>query len=750
MAPARRMYVVRGTGNVPSLEDLRLATRAAGVPLVEIDEGLTGGDTWIQDQYQDAMMQGPTGWRELILHMPRMRNENSNETIARNLEGVVNGHFRSHDIGLFRDLWDRVVPVRSEDGNVVRPTFRDLESWVKRARRLDYVTDVFNRYGIDAAGAAWKLSEPEDWIGVLLTLDSELARLNDALDQAGTDSSEEQRRSQLVAEKDAARQLADAARRAFRLTGPKRDAVIESDLAGQRVRLRASIARKLFARGDQMHSSENYGGNIESTPPLGQAQLGTIIFGNARDPESGSEIADPDLLRIFAKQQKQPIVEIDTSWLKVGHVDEVLAVTPSSRARNGFAILHASSGAAVELLEQARMRHLLGLPMAHPLRATAGERPSGVMSRLTMEGTAPVTRLFRGKAWLHVHPRADYTRVDPTVDAPEIYLQLCRAYGTSTDGSGWSIHRIGYVPGEGEERRYPADITTFELLWAEADRYGQSSNRAFDTYFLEPSRTVLRGAFPGVAILPVPVLFDRTYDTGRLARYEGIPKTNAVTPDMVNMQVLNGHLLVPRPYGPRMLVDDAIAAVRAAMTALDVPGNIKARVGRRLIAARRMTRAEYWVERVHPAYVLSSIGTIRASYGGMETKADVVAVFRDSFPGATAAEREHRIIDPHQIHFDAQGWLKHDFSLFDSTMAWSTCSSCGWRRSPPSWAFGSTSSIAGSITCTRVRIHCGTNVLHGTPPTALRLPNVWDAADHPFRSQTIEFGAEEVGSRTGP
>jgi len=72
------------------------------------------------------------------------------------------------------------------------------------------------------------------------------------------------------------------------------------------------------------------------------------------------------------------------------------------------------------------------------------------------------------------------------------------------------------VPGEGEDRRYPADITAIELLWAETDASGWSSNDAFDTYLLEPSRETLRDALPGVAMVPIPVVVDRTHD-GRLS-----------------------------------------------------------------------------------------------------------------------------------------------------------------------------------------------------------------------------------------
>jgi hypothetical protein len=210
------------------------------------------------------------------------------------------------------------------------------------------------------------------------------------------------------------------------------------------------------------------------------------------------------------------------------------------------------------------------------------------------------------------------------------------------------------------------------------------------------------------------------------------------------MQVLNGHLLVPRPYGPRMRVDDAIFVVREAMAALELPGGIRARVGRRLVSSRRMTRGEYWVERVHPAAVTSGSGIIITSYGGMQTKDDVIAVFRDSFPGADAAERERRIFEPNRRHFDAQGWLRRDFSLFviedgmvDLFELWTAAvaAELGVRlHFVDSWPYHLYDG----------QIHCGTNVLHGPPPRSAGLPNVWDAPDHPFRAETITFEEEEA------
>lgn len=741
-ASARRLYMVSAPSNVPSVTDVRQAARAAHVIFVPIDHNLTGGDTWIQDQYQHCMMQGPNGWRELILHLPRLRHENTDATVTDNLEDVVNTHFRSRNVGLFRDLWNRVVPIRTETG-VARPSFRDLDSWVKRVRRIDFVNRLLNLYATDA-NPNWRIRMYNDWVATLLDLDAELARVCRTLDAARADASY-QRGQQLEMEKTTVTNLVNQLKQEFSVSeGGSADPLIESDLGGGRIRIRVSIIRKLFNRANQMHASMNYGGNIESTPPVAGAPLGKILLGNKRDSSTGEEWMDPDLLRVFVKQQKQPIVEIDTTWLKVGHVDEMMAVVPSRRVSGGFAVLHASSQAAIALLRGAQRRYLAGLPMEHIDRVRRRQPPSGLLARLMTDGTSPVTRLFRGKAWIHKQSRARYGEVSTHIEPPEIYFRLCQAFGSSTASTGFNIHGIGYVPGEGADRRYPADISVTELLWAEADGSGDSCNAAYDTIVLEPSREILRNTLSGIPVLPIPVLFDRTFDIEAFRRNPWARPTTAFTPDIANMQVLNGHLLVPKPYGPRMLVDDAIAVVQEAMTLLNVPGNIKSRVGRRLISARRMTQATYWVERVDSAVLLSAIGSIHASYGGLRDKVDVIAAFRDSFPGANAAERERRVYRPNRSHFNASGYLKNDFSLFrindgmvDIFELFVAAIAAGLdvhMHFVDSWSYHLYDG----------QIHCGTNVLRERPSSVTRMPNVWDAPDHPFRSQTVEFEEDIV------
>jgi hypothetical protein len=58
-------------------------------------------------------------------------------------------------------------------------------------------------------------------------------------------------------------------------------------------------------------------------------------------------------------------------------------------------------------------------------------------------------------------------------------------------------------------------------------------------------------------VIELPVLFDQ-YNP----EFE---KTIAFTPDLINYQMVNQRVLMPRPYGPRMTVEDAIAVLRRVL-----------------------------------------------------------------------------------------------------------------------------------------------------------------------------------------
>jgi len=733
LTTATRLYIVTKPQNRPSVEDVRPVLAAAAVPLVEVPVSLTGGDSWLQDQYQHGMMQGADRARQIVLHLPRFRHENSDATVTDNLEDFVNNHFRSRDIAMFNDLWDRILVVNTSDGGVLRINFRQTREWVASTKRILRVSRQLDRFGV-LANPQWSPIADADWVTALRDLATSLARLRRTIDEAAGNAQPE-RASLLAGLKTAAEQLVREARTGHGTTGSGAGLSVQTTIAGRSVSLPAETARRLFLRGRQMHDAANYGGNIESTPPVSGAPLGKILLGNVRFPDGG-EFMDPDVLRLFAKQKKQPIVEINTAWLRVGHVDEMMAVVP--HRTSGFSVLHASSRAAMTILRQAEWRYRGGLPIHHPDRITTPRRPSGVLPRLMTDGTAPVTRLFRGKSWLHIHPRAEPGTVSQSHDPPSIYMQLASALSGS---GGFNVHRIGVVPGEGPDRHYPADITPSEILFCERDVNGEAVNDGLDASMLQPSRDLLAREL-GVSILPIPVLWDRVDNLGLFNAAPWNGPTTAFSPDMVNLQVVNQHLLVPKPYGPRMRRTDAVFVVRTAMRELQLPGTIRDRVGQRLIAQHRMTREVYWVEAVDPATVFSSSGLILGSYGGMRTKADVIDGFRDSFPGADAAELERRIIVPNARHFDSHGYLRSDFTrlviddemvdLFELFTRAVTADLGVHVHFVDTWYY-------------HVRdgqIHCGTNVLRRP-----RRLDVWAAPDAAFRSQTIIFDEEPVGER---
>ena len=106
--------------------------------------------------------------------------------------------------------------------------------------------------------------------------------------------------------------------------------------------------------------SINYGGNIECVPPfVHEGTKRVYAFGRIY---YGAPVADPryadlhkplcaSLRLFFQKQSMQEPFTIDTGWLSVGHVDEVVSVLPMRDARLGFRVLIASPSLALELLE---------------------------------------------------------------------------------------------------------------------------------------------------------------------------------------------------------------------------------------------------------------------------------------------------------------------------------------------------------------------------------------------------------------
>ena len=105
----------------------------------------------------------------------------------------------------------------------------------------------------------------------------------------------------------------------------------------------------------------NSSGNLEVTPPFTAPNgkrfpFGRIYFGPGRLRFDLRRLAldfeplDADLVEFLDKQVVQAPIRLDTSWLAVGHVDEVLSFVPAPGAR-GFKMLVASPRRAYAILD---------------------------------------------------------------------------------------------------------------------------------------------------------------------------------------------------------------------------------------------------------------------------------------------------------------------------------------------------------------------------------------------------------------
>lgn len=104
-------------------------------------------------------------------------------------------------------------------------------------------------------------------------------------------------------------------------------------------------------------SDQESGGNFMCMPPTAKFPRGCIILG-AKDygrilPNTLESFTGKTTCKFLQFLQcRQPIFSIDTSWLQVGHVDEILTFIPWKNTRFGFKIAIPSTNLAKELLEK--------------------------------------------------------------------------------------------------------------------------------------------------------------------------------------------------------------------------------------------------------------------------------------------------------------------------------------------------------------------------------------------------------------
>jgi protein-arginine deiminase len=98
--------------------------------------------------------------------------------------------------------------------------------------------------------------------------------------------------------------------------------------------------------GSDPNESLNSFGNLDCIPPYGSYPLGRVIVGGA-----GSRRMEAAIRSFLSAQSIQgPVYELDTTWLAVGHVDEIMSFLPAPNAR-GWVVGWADVDAALDILQ---------------------------------------------------------------------------------------------------------------------------------------------------------------------------------------------------------------------------------------------------------------------------------------------------------------------------------------------------------------------------------------------------------------
>ncbi len=114
-----------------------------------------------------------------------------------------------------------------------------------------------------------------------------------------------------------------------------------------------------LVRGDNaMGNSLDSGGNLDCTPPLTahgvEYPFGRIYYGggDSGNPWTGGAYHLDAAMREFLDDQEiQAPVEFDTTWLAVGHVDEISAFVPDPSSDRGFRLLFTDVMLGISIVE---------------------------------------------------------------------------------------------------------------------------------------------------------------------------------------------------------------------------------------------------------------------------------------------------------------------------------------------------------------------------------------------------------------
>ncbi len=558
-APAHRLLMCELEENQPSVQDVKSAVGKTGVPITFVPSTVGLGDTWLQDQFQLGYTSAGKNPMQVIIHLPRMVNDSALYHTTPNLKNFVDQYFPSKSVGVLKDFWIKIIEVKDGAKEPVKMgvavsyiLFKEF-SFIRRV--LNFIFGQIER--IDPSQKS-KHNEFDysDLFAVRLAVNESYNQL-----KGYTNVKEDQRQTitalkSVVDNVSSTLNLVDA--KSMRLMVVTGDNKIETFLYTEENKgLLNEIQTELY----EVHSPGNFGGNIEVSPPMKGMRYGKIMTGTIHSKELKKFLV--------TREPFQPLASVYTDWLTVGHIDEILCFLKDTSSTEAFSICRASPRLGVTLLERLK--------------------ESKVKNVL-------VTRLFRGKKWIHEATGGNTASHLP----PNGYIDHVNAKISHYDLSGFSKKFTTpstdnyYDSAFHDDRKFMVlNLMTkvdarYAAFMSIEDTIEQTrvTNRAIDDFFLTGDYhfaddvpyvhyytserykkeavpgivdKILKKEFSSVPVLQIPVIFDK------VANFS-LSSTKAFMPDMVNLQTLNQHLLIPRPYGPRMKSIDAIQFMKGFLS----------------------------------------------------------------------------------------------------------------------------------------------------------------------------------------
>lgn len=110
--------------------------------------------------------------------------------------------------------------------------------------------------------------------------------------------------------------------------------------------------REKYGQGRGGNGWLDWYGNLEVTPPLPKYPLGRIYYGHNPDGPKEASL-NPEIVGMLEAQGIQaPTLKLDTGWLLIKHVDEVISFLPSGNPEHPYKVLVVDTDAMIALLEK--------------------------------------------------------------------------------------------------------------------------------------------------------------------------------------------------------------------------------------------------------------------------------------------------------------------------------------------------------------------------------------------------------------